>query len=181
MRDDADQLARGIARQTRVAVERDAVAHRRAGSTRSPTWTAKLVSVAPRSSRLNSSILPRLRSHPIQRPSRSFHCRRRWNRKKRSDASVAVLAVERLDAGARGVENLARRAAASRSARHGSRSGPRSGCADRRCRAPGPRGGRGARATRSTPSRIVGTITIVRADAGTDRARAAAAGAAGSR
>ena len=31
--------------------------------------TTKLVSVAPRSSRLNSSILPRFRSHPIHRPS----------------------------------------------------------------------------------------------------------------
>ena len=34
---------------------------------RSPCTTTKLVSVAPRSSRLNSASLPRLRSHPIHR------------------------------------------------------------------------------------------------------------------
>ena len=42
------------------------------------------MSVAPRSSRLNSSIFPRLRSQPIHDPSRGFHWRWRWKRKKRS-------------------------------------------------------------------------------------------------
>ena len=60
---------------------------------RSPTLSVKLVSVAPRSSRLNSSILPRLRSHPIHRPSRSFHWRMRWNRKKRSPPPSACFAL----------------------------------------------------------------------------------------
>ena len=46
------------------------VAHARAGSTGRPTTTRNEVSAAPRSRRLNSSILPRLRSHPIHTPSR---------------------------------------------------------------------------------------------------------------
>ena len=105
MRDDADQLPRRIARQARVAVERDAVAHLRQDREIADV-TAKLVSVAPRSSRLNSSILPRLRSHPIHKPSRSFHCRCRWNRKKRSERPSPCLRVERLDARARRGQNL---------------------------------------------------------------------------
>ena len=59
---------------------------------RSPTVTAKLVSVAPRKRRLNSSIFPRLRSQPIHSPSRAFHWRSRWNRKKRSPPPFACLA-----------------------------------------------------------------------------------------
>ena len=47
---------------------------------RSPRVTLKVVSAAPRRSRLNSSILPRLRSQPIQRSSDAFHFRRRWKR-----------------------------------------------------------------------------------------------------
>src|SRR2546426_337772 len=50
----------------------------------SPTWTRKLVSLAPRSRRLNSSIFPRLRSQPIHEPSPGFHWRARWNRWNRS-------------------------------------------------------------------------------------------------
>src|SRR5881409_3960281 len=50
----------------------------------SPTWTRKLVSLAPRSRRLNSSSFPRLRSQPIHEPSPGFHWRARWNRWNRS-------------------------------------------------------------------------------------------------
>ena len=57
----------------------------------SPASATKLVSVAPRSSRLNSSILPRLRSHPIHRFSCAFHCRVRWNRKNRLPLPSACL------------------------------------------------------------------------------------------
>jgi hypothetical protein len=73
MRDDANQLPRGIpSAGARVAVERDAVAH--LGQNRGiADLRTKLVSVAPRSTRLNSSILPRLRSHPIHSRSCSFH------------------------------------------------------------------------------------------------------------
>ena len=125
--------------------------------------STKLVSVAPRSSRLNSSILPRLRSHPIQRPSRSFHWRTRWKRKNRSRAVGACLALS---------ASMPARAAARISASRGSVSVGRVAevaqdrevdVADRRCRAPGPRGARAARRRASTLSRIVGTITIVRA------------------
>ena len=67
--DHADQLPRRVARQARVAVEREAVAHATAGSrSRRPAPRSRCRS-APRSSRLNSSILPRLRSQPIQTPS----------------------------------------------------------------------------------------------------------------
>ena len=44
------------------------------------TFVMNDVSVAPRSSRLNSCSLPRLRSHPIHVPCAGFHCRPRWNR-----------------------------------------------------------------------------------------------------
>ena len=78
---------RGVARQPRVGVERDAVAHRREDRRARRPATVKLVSVAPRSRRLNSSILPRLRSQPIHACSRAFQRRARWNRKKRSACS----------------------------------------------------------------------------------------------
>ena len=42
-------------------------------SERSPTISLKLVSIAPRTSRLNSISLPRFRSQPIHNPSASFH------------------------------------------------------------------------------------------------------------
>ena len=66
-------------------------------ATRRRELTMKLVSVAPRSSRLNSASLPRLRSHPIQRPSLGFQRRSRWKKKKRSGA---VPRVELVDAAA---------------------------------------------------------------------------------
>ena len=59
-------------RQPRVGVERDDVADRRRAGRRRPSAGTKLVSVAPRSRRLSSCSLPRLRSQPIQWPSRSF-------------------------------------------------------------------------------------------------------------
>ena len=68
MRDDADELAGGVARQPGVAVQRDAVAHPGQDGSASPSCTWKLVSVAPRSRRLNSSSFPRFRSQPIQAP-----------------------------------------------------------------------------------------------------------------
>ena len=170
--------ARGVARQARVAVERDAVAHLRQDRQRRRRAATKLVSVAPRSRRLNSSILPRLRSHPIQRPSCAFHWRVRWNRKNRSAAPSPCFALS-ASMPARGRrENLARRAAASPPRRRGSRSGWRNGCAGRGCRAPGPRGARPARAParrcRGSSARSPSCAPIV-GNRGRDRAAAGAA------
>ena len=64
-----DEPPAGFQGKLGIGIERDDVSNRlkkfdvRRGS------TTKLVSVAPRSSRLNSASLPRLRSHPIQRRS----------------------------------------------------------------------------------------------------------------
>ena len=70
-----------------------------AGGGRDPV-SRNVVSVAPRSRRLSSWSLPRLRSHPIQRPCASFQTRRRCSRRKRSaPAAVAMAAVEPGDAG----------------------------------------------------------------------------------
>ena len=54
----------------------------------SPVGT-KVVSVAPRSSRLSSCSLPRLRSQPIHLPSDGFNTRRRCNNRKRSPLGAA--------------------------------------------------------------------------------------------
>ena len=67
MRHRADQPARGVARQLRVGVERDDVAHAGGHAGRRRRCATKVVSVAPRSSRLSSCSLPRLRSQPIHR------------------------------------------------------------------------------------------------------------------
>ena len=97
---------RAASRGRRVSVS-SVMQYRTSGRiARSPTCSTKLVSVAPRSSRLNSSIFPRLRSHPIQRRSRSFHCRARWNRKNRSRVPARVLRVERLDAAQRAAARI---------------------------------------------------------------------------
>ena len=57
---------------------------RRSGQPGVPSPTSmKVVSVAPRSSRLSSWSLPRLRSQPIHRASPSFQTRRRCRRRKR--------------------------------------------------------------------------------------------------
>ena len=77
MRHLADEPAHRVARQPRVGVERDDVAHIGGHGGRRPSTVRNVVSVAPRSSRLSSCSLPRLRSQPIQRPSPSFHTRRR--------------------------------------------------------------------------------------------------------
>ena len=69
MRHLADQPADGVARQPRIGVERDDVAHVGGASSGVPSTSMKLVSVAPRSSRFSSCSLPRLRSQPIQRAS----------------------------------------------------------------------------------------------------------------
>ena len=66
MRHLADQAAHRVARQPRVGVERDDVADA-GGHAGAAVDGQKVVSVAPRSSRLSSCSLPRLRSQPIQR------------------------------------------------------------------------------------------------------------------
>ena len=64
-----DQPAGGLARQPRVGVERDHVADAgRSDGSAARRWRRSVVSVAPRSSRLNSCSLPRLRSQPIHFP-----------------------------------------------------------------------------------------------------------------
>ena len=107
-------VLRGVARQARVGVERDAVAHRRQDVAARRPASMKLVSVAPRSSRLNSSILPRLRSQPIHACSRAFQRRSRWNRKKRSAWSAPNRRLSVLDAGARARRESRRRPGSSR-------------------------------------------------------------------
>ncbi len=74
---------RAVSRGSRVS-ESSVRQYRIDGSrSRDPICTWKVVSVAPRSSRLNSSIFPRFRSQPIQTRSRAFHRRSRWKRKNR--------------------------------------------------------------------------------------------------
>ena len=67
MRHLADQAPHRVARQPRVGIERDDIAHiRRRPAVADRRRPTKVVSVAPRSSRFSSWSLPRLRSHPIQ-------------------------------------------------------------------------------------------------------------------
>ena len=87
MRHLADQALDRVARQSRVGVERDDVADVGRQRPRSPS-SRNVVSVAPRSRRLSSCSLPRLRSQPIQRPCASFQTRRRCSRRKRSAPSA---------------------------------------------------------------------------------------------
>ena len=92
MLDDAHHPLRRIARQTRVGVERDAVSDRRqpfefadlggeAGVDRAAEQAIEL---------LNLAAFP-LPANP--RVFRGFHCRSRWNRKKRSARSVPAFAL----------------------------------------------------------------------------------------
>ena len=76
MRERADQAAAGLHRQLRIRIQRDDVSHR-VSSDRSPWHDDEARVVAPRSRWLNSVSLPRLRSHPIQRPSPGFQRRSR--------------------------------------------------------------------------------------------------------
>ncbi len=80
----------------------------------------------------------------------------------------AELEVERLDAGPR-ARSSDRGVLGQRRPRRRrrSRSGSRSGCTDRGCRAPAPRGARAARRRPPALVSIVGTMTIVRASSGT--------------
>ena len=157
---------RGVARQPRVGVERDAVAHRRAGSSRSPTWTVKLVSVAPRSRRLNSSILPRLRSHPIH----DVFARVPVPLAMEQEEAIGVLGaeppVECLDARARGGEDRPRPPAASRAS--ASAKSLRIAKWMRGSRLPSASTSRcsSSASTAATLVSSVGTTTIVRASSG---------------
>ena len=65
------------ARQARVGVERDDVAHASSDSCAAIHRRRKVVSVAPRRKRFSSCSLPRLRSQPIHLPSHSFQTRLR--------------------------------------------------------------------------------------------------------
>ena len=134
------------------------------GSTaRSPVECEKLVSVAPRSRRLNSSILPRLRSQAMKTPSLGFHWRSRWNRKKRPvpwrrfKSSMPACAAARI-APSSGMAAAEASGKSLRMAKWTCGSRLPSACTSRcsrRCSTPG-----------TLPS-SVGTITIVRAPSGT--------------
>ena len=145
VRDDADQLARGVARQPRVAVERDAVAHlRQDRQVADVHGEAGVGGAAQQAVELLDLAALALPSHPQPFAARSTGAVR-WKRKKRSAPSVGVLRVERGDAGARGRQDLGVVRQRLGRRRRGSRSGWRSGCADRGCRAPGPRDARSDR------------------------------------
>ena len=62
--------------------------------------TTKLVSVAPRSRRLNSSIFPRLRSHPIHTASPAIPLALTVEEEEAVAAAVGMLRIQGLDAGA---------------------------------------------------------------------------------
>ncbi len=132
-----------------------------------PTWRPKLVFVAPRNRRLNSSILPRLRSHPIHSPSFAFHWRVRWNRKNWSvrsgpclalSASMPARAAARISSSCGIVWAGASRTSLSKAKWMLASTLPRAWTSRWAI----------SSLTRSTLSKIVGTITMVRASAGTD-------------
>ena len=125
MRQRADQAAGRFQRQLRVGVQRDHVADRRQHREVARDGSTKLVSVAPRSSRLNSASLPRLRSHPIQRRSPGFHRRSRW---KQEEAVGAVQVVQLVDAASRGVDDAASSVGRRGRDRHRGKSASRAKC-----------------------------------------------------
>ena len=148
-------------------VERDAVADARQHDRASPICTTKLVSVAPRSSRLNSSILPRLRSQPIQTCSLAFQSAVAVEEKE----AVAVSGPNRAVSAAMPSRAAARIAASSGMC---SRRRVREVAQDREVDVRIEVGERehlevldAAPSTRSTDVKSVGTMTIVRASAGT--------------
>ena len=160
-------VLRGVARQPRVGVERDAVADRREQIAGSPTCVVKLVSVAPRSSRLNSSILPRFRSHPIHACSLAFQCRSPMEQEEAIAVSGAVLPIQIFDSGARGREDRVDPPAAA--ATTASAKSLRMAKWMRGSRLPSASTSR-CSSSASTPATLVssvGTITIVRASSGT--------------
>ena len=138
-----------------------------ASASSGPTCVVKLVSVAPRTRRLNSSSLPRLRSHPIHTCSRSFHCRSRWKRKNFGPGLAAGARVEVFDRGSRRREDALRRRRRRASWHRRSRRGSRSESADRDSRSQSLRDVRPARRRRPTLVSSVGMTTMVLDSSGT--------------
>ena len=122
------------------------------------------MSVAPRRSRFSSRSLPRLRSQPIQTPSRSFQRRRRWRSQKRSPPPAArpVPLVELADRGARRARGAPRPRAGSRPPRRTSPTGARTAARRRRWPGNAPPAAGPASSISASSVRSIGMATSVR-------------------